>query len=418
MKFLHCADVHIDSPLRGLSSGEGVPVDEIRGAARAAFDNLVTLAVDEAVTAVVIAGDLYDGDRDDYDTALYLNRQFSRLGDEGIPVLVAYGNHDAASQITRRLRPPANVRVFSHEKPETVVLDDAGLALHGQSYASRAVTADLSIAYPDRVPGYANVGVLHTCLDGRPGHEPYAPCKVEALAARGYEYWALGHVHVRDAFTRERTWIVFPGNIQGRHARETGAKGASVVEYDGDQVAVVEHRELDTVRWVRVSVDVSQAGTVDDVLATAGDAVAGATADEAGRLTAVRLELMGETPAASELARSREGWEAQLRGDLAGASGRVWLEKVEARVMAPRDVARSGDQGEAIRAITEAVAALREDDAAWGDLASGFSALRSKISGDLTHLAELGCADLTDRGIPALLDEVEMLLVAELEGRE
>lgn len=90
--------------------------------------------------------------------------------------MIVYGNHDAASEITRRLRPPDNVPVFSHAQPETVLLDDAGLAFHGQSYARRPVTEDLSAACPDRTPGYLNVGVLHTCLDGRPGHEPYALC--------------------------------------------------------------------------------------------------------------------------------------------------------------------------------------------------------------------------------------------------
>ena len=418
MRFLHCADAHIDSPLRGLSIGEGVPVDEIRGATRAAFDNLVTLAIDEAVTAVVIAGDLYDGDRDDYDTAIYLNRRFSQLGEHGIPVIVVYGNHDAASEITRRLRPPENVRVLSHSQPETIVLDDIGLALHGQSYKSRAVTQDLSLAYPDRVPGYVNVGLLHTCLDGRPGHEPYAPCRLDALAARGYEYWALGHVHVRDELRSDATWVVFPGNIQGRHARETGAKGASLVEYVGEQITAVEHRDLDTVRWTRVSVDVSGAGTVDDVLVTVGDAVASATADEVGRLAAVRVEIFGQTRAATELTRTREAWEAQLRSDLAGASGRVWLEKIESHVRLPQDVVQGGDQGEAIRAIKEAVGVLREDGAQRAQLASEFTALRAKIGGDLSHLVDLGCADLTEGGMQALLDEAEQLLVAELQGRE
>jgi DNA repair exonuclease SbcCD nuclease subunit len=418
VKFLHCADVHIDSPLRGLSSGEGVPVEEVRGATRAAFDNLVTLAVDEGVTAVVIAGDLYDGDRDDYDTAIYLNRQFSRLGEHGIPVVLAYGNHDAASEITRRLRPPENVRVFSHARPETFVLEDAGLALHGQSYRSRAVTQDLSSAYPDRVPGYVNLGVLHTCLDGRPGHEPYAPCRLDALYARGYEYWALGHVHTRDELRRDGAWIVFPGNIQGRHARENGAKGASLVEYSGEQIVGVEHRDLYTVRWTRVPVDVSEAGTLDDVLASVGDAVATATADEGARLTAVRVELRGHTRVATELVRTRESWEAQLRADLAGASARVWLEKVESHVSLPQDSEHMPDQGEAIKSIQEAVASLREDEEERARLTFEFSALRAKLGGDLSHLVDLGCADLTETGIGVLLEEAQDLLVAELQGRE
>jgi DNA repair protein SbcD/Mre11 len=416
VKFLHCADIHIDSPLRGLSRGEGVPADEIRLAARGAFDNLIALALDEEVAAVVIAGDLYDGDRDDYGTAIYLHRQFERLREAGIPVVIAYGNHDAASEITRRLRPPGNVQTLPHKAAATVRLDDIGVAFHGQSYGKKVVTDDLSAGYPDGLPGYLNVGVLHTCLDGRPGHEPYAPCRSEALAARGYAYWALGHVHAREAVQRDGVWIVFPGNLQGRHARETGAKGATLVEYEADEIKGVEHRELDTVRWVRCEVDVSAAVGVDDVLVAATAALQEQTRDDAGRLTAARLQLVGATAAAGDLARRREEWEAQLRADLAGARGRLWLEKVDVAVTPPRDGGRQGDAGEAIAAVKAALAELRDDEAARADLASGFSTLRAKLGGDLTLLAELGCADLSDAGVLALLDDVELRLLAELEG--
>lgn len=418
MRFLHCADIHIDSPLRGLSRGEGVPAEEIRLAARAAFDNLVALAIDEEVAAVVIAGDLYDGDRDDYDTAIYLQRQFMLLREAGIPVVVAYGNHDAASEITKRLRPPDNVHLLSHRAPMTVILDEAELALHGQSYGTRAVMDDLSAGYPARVPDHLNIGVLHTCLDGRPGHAPYAPCRLAGLVNHGYEYWALGHVHTREALLQDGVWVVFPGNIQGRHARETGAKGATLVEYEGDRIVSVEHRDLDTVRWFTCSVDVTGALTVEEVLASIVDAVDAQTSQGNGRLAAVRVELSGSTPIANELTRKREMWEAQLRADLAGASGRVWLEKVNVTVASSCEAAVGGDCGEAIAAVTDAIVTLRGDDDVCADLAGGFSSLRTKLGGDLSRLTELGCPDLTASGVRDLLDDVERLLLARLEGGE
>jgi len=416
VKFLHCADIHIDSPLRGLSRGEGVPAEEIRLAARAAFDNLIALATDEGVSAVIIAGDLYDGDRDDYDTAIYLQRQFARLRDAGIPVVVTYGNHDAASEITRRLRPPDNVTVLSHRSPETILLEDAGLAVHGQSYGKRAVTDDLALAYPDPVPGYLNVGVLHTCLDGRPGHEPYAPCRLDWLLNRGYAYWALGHVHARYEVERDGVWVVFPGTVQGRHARETGAKGATLVEYDGDRISSVEGRELDTVRWSLCEVDVSEAVSADDVQSAAVSAVDALTAHDPGRLFAVRLELKGATAAADELLRDRETWEAQLRADLAGARGRVWLEKVKLGVTPPHRAGVAGEEGEAIASVRETLSGLREDEAARAELASTLAALRSKLGGDMPRLTELGCPDLTEDCMTALLDDVEQLLLSQLQG--
>jgi hypothetical protein len=154
------------------------------------------------------------------------------------------------------------------------------------------------------------------------------------------------------------------------------------------------------------------------VLATVGATVSETSTDDPGRLTAIRVELIGATPAATALTRTRESWEAQLRADLAGASGRVWLEKIEMKVTASRDASRNEDPGEAIRAITDAIAELREDAEARSELASEFSPLRATLGGDLSHLAELGCVDLTDDGVLALLDDAERLLVAQLEGGE
>ena len=134
--FIHAADVHIDSPLWGLERYEGAPVDEIRGATRRSFENLVTLAIEEKVDFVIIAGDLYDGEWKDYNTALFFVREVAKLRDAGIRVFAVTGNHDAASQITRSLRMPDNVTLFSTRKPQTIRLDSLGVALHGQSFTA------------------------------------------------------------------------------------------------------------------------------------------------------------------------------------------------------------------------------------------------------------------------------------------
>ncbi|RPJ77423.1 MAG: DNA repair exonuclease, partial [Desulfobacteraceae bacterium] len=197
MKFIHTADIHLDSPLVGLQGYEGAPVAEIRGATRRAFQNLVELAAAEKVDIILIAGDLYDGDWKDYNTGLFFSAQMARLRDEGIRVVIISGNHDAASQITKHLRVPENVTVLSVRSPETLMIEELGLAIHGQGYPVRAVTDDLAGAYPPAAPHHVNIGLLHTSLDGREGHEPYAPTTVSALLAKGYDYWALGHVHAR-----------------------------------------------------------------------------------------------------------------------------------------------------------------------------------------------------------------------------
>ena len=140
MKFVHAADIHLDSPLLGLEHYEGAPVDQIRGAVRAAFESLVELCLHEEADFLVVAGDLYDGDWQDFNTGLYFARQMVQLNQADIPVFVLHGNHDAQSRITRQLRLPENVHVFPAGQPETLTLDNLGVALHGQSFPTQHVT--------------------------------------------------------------------------------------------------------------------------------------------------------------------------------------------------------------------------------------------------------------------------------------
>lgn len=214
-RFLHAADIHLDSPLHGLSRYEGLPESEIRGATRAAFDTLVRRAIDEAVDFVVLAGDLFDGDWKDMGTGLYFARAMGELHLAGIPVFLIAGNHDAASVISRRIPWPPNVRAFDARKSQTHRLDHLKVAVHGQSFSTPAVTDNFVMAYPDRLEHHLNIGMLHTALAGRSGHAPYAPCSLDDLKAKHYDYWALGHVHEFERVC-DAPHVIFPGNIQGR----------------------------------------------------------------------------------------------------------------------------------------------------------------------------------------------------------
>ena len=248
-KFIHASDIHLDSPLRGLERYDGAPVEQIRQTTRMAMRNLVRAAIEEKVDFVMIAGDLYDGDWRDFNTGLFLLQQMSELRSADIRVFIVSGNHDAASQITRSLRMPKNVHLFPTDAPDTVILGELGVAIHGQGFAKEAVTANLAQGYPQAQAGLFNIGLLHTSVTGRDGHEPYAPCSLADLLAKGYDYWALGHVHTREVLHEHDPWIVFPGNIQGRHIRETGAKGCMVVTVEDGEVVEATHRNLDVLRW-------------------------------------------------------------------------------------------------------------------------------------------------------------------------
>jgi DNA repair exonuclease SbcCD nuclease subunit len=253
-RFIHAADPHLDSPLRGLEAHEGAPVETLRGATRKAFENLVNLAIDEAVNFVVIAGDLYDGDWKDYSTGLFFRGQMVKLQAKGIPVYLIAGNHDAASVISKKLTLPENVHVFSTRTAETMEVPGLAAVIHGRGFPHRAVPENLAVDYPAAVPGKFNLGLLHTSLTGRPDHDTYAPCSEQDLRNKGYAYWALGHIHQPEVIS-EDPWIVFAGNCQGRHARETGPRGCRLVTVkDSLEVASAEWRDLDVVRWQSVEV--------------------------------------------------------------------------------------------------------------------------------------------------------------------
>ena len=353
VRFLHAADIHLDSPLRGLSAYEGAPVDLLRTATRRAFSQLVDMAIEEDVDFVVIAGDLYDGDWRDYNTGLFFVREMGRLNQAEIPVFLVYGNHDAESEITKQLTLPKNVKSFSARKPETHRLEEIDVALHGQSFRSAATTENLAVGYPDPVTGWLNIGVLHTALEGHAAHATYAPCSLAELQSKGYDYWALGHVH-EFAIHSEDPWVVFPGNLQGRHIRELGPRGAVMVSADSDGISL-ERVFVDVVRWFHVEVDVSEAQTIDDAVTLVGERFDEVVAGEAEDVTiVVRVTLTGGTSLHGDLF----GLENQLRAEVlsqanAFGEGVLWVEKVCLNTSPQHD-------RDALKARSDAIADLQD----------------------------------------------------------
>ncbi|NGM88258.1 DNA repair exonuclease [Parapusillimonas sp. SGNA-6] len=418
MKFIHAADIHLDSPLTGLSAYADAPAAMLRTATRAAFTNLVTTAIDEGVDFVVIAGDLYDGNWKDHNTGLYFVHQMGRLRRAGISAYVLYGNHDADSEMTRKLVLPDNVHVFESRRPTTFVREDLNVALHGRSFKVAATTDNLVTTYPPPVAGLFNIGVLHTALEGNAAHANYAPCSLDELHAKGYQYWALGHVHEYKRWDGPST-VVFPGNLQGRNIRETGEHGAVLVHVDEGAPLRVERLAVDVLRWALLPVDVSGAASLNEVVRKTGNALETLMADDGATLPlAVRVQLVGQTPAHGELF----GREHQLRAEVLGqvlalGSERLWLEKVRLATQAPADIEALDGRADALADLQDLLREAQDDPDFIKSLQTDLMGLVGKAPLEL-QTSVPGFQDIRDGKLAALLDEVRPALMAHLAQSE
>ncbi len=329
--FIHAADLHLDSPMRGLSRHEGAPVEEIRGATRRAVENLVELAIHKRVNFVLISGDLYDGDQRDYGTALFFNQQMLRLKKEGIRVYAITGNHDAEAVITKSLSPPENVHFFSTKKSASERHPGLPVTLHGQGFATTKVPENLAENYPEAVPEHFNIGLLHTSLAGNAQHDTYAPCSPKELQQKGYHYWALGHIHQPEVI-RQSPWIAYSGNTQGRSVKELGERGCYLVTVN-DALEVTDHRfhPLDVVRWAHLEIDLTDLAE-EALPGEVSSALASALNEVGERLLAVRITLTGATELHGALHSQYARWQAECVSLAAEIDpGQIWVEQLKLR---------------------------------------------------------------------------------------
>ncbi|AMV40648.1 exonuclease SbcCD subunit D [Planctomyces sp. SH-PL62] len=416
MKFVHAADLHIDSPLRGLEHYEGAPVERVRLATRAALTNLVRVCIEEEASFLVVAGDLFDGDWNDFNTALFAAAQMRALRNHGVRVFVIRGNHDSRDEMSYRVPWPDNFHMLDYREPETVVLEDLGVAIHGMSFPRRELTENLVPRYPKPIKGLMNIGLLHTNATGSLDHDSYAPCSVGELAAKGYDYWGLGHIHKREVL-HEGPHVVYPGNTQGRHVRETGDKGCVVATVRGGEVASLDFRSTDVLRWRRETIALEPEDGVDELIDAARVRLK-AVADEAdGRLAAVRLEVKGRCRAHRILGDETRRLEtvAQLRALPGEFTEDLWVEKIKMETDHPldRDQLRKGRDvlGDLLRSID----GVRSDQTALGELGLQIRKLTNKVALELKDEGDLefAGADQLARWLRQAEDELLNRLTTE-----
>lgn len=344
-RFVHTADLHLDSPLRSLALREAGLAELIGNASRTVLSRIVDLCLSEAVQALVIAGDLYDGAQTSMKTARFLAQEMERLAAAGIPVFVIRGNHDALSKITRELVLPETVKVFTG-RAEVVETEWNGhaVAVHGISFSNPQAPDSLLDRFRPPVAGAFNIGLLHTSLGGAPGHDPYAPCTLADLQRTGFDYWALGHIHQRTAYPGSPT-VVMPGNPQGRDIGEAGAKSVTLVTVDDAGTVALEARELAVARFERLPVPCGGLTDWSELVEALKQALKAAPRDFAAEHLIVRPMLEGASPLAWQARRDADLLLAEAQS-LAERQGALWIDKLEVALDRGAEARPGGAVGE------------------------------------------------------------------------
>lgn len=329
-RFIHCSDLHIDSPFKGLASEKPELAKRLQASTSQAFQNIVQLAKKEKVDAVVIAGDIYDGKDKSLQAQFKFRKGLQELSDAGIPSFLAHGNHDPLDSRFATLQWPDHVTVFSGDKVQSHNIQRDGKPLatvHGISYPTRDVKENLSLQFEKHSGEGFGIGVLHTNVGHNPDHDDYAPCSIEDLVSRKMDYWALGHIHAYRVLRPSDPAIVYSGNTQARHKNETGVKGCCLVTLHPNASPEIQFVPVDSVRFICESVDLSSVGTLEQVMQCVQSQCEEISTGAGGRDTLIQLTLTGRTEAHEELMRANNAEELaeEITSEFETRSPAIWV---------------------------------------------------------------------------------------------
>lgn len=384
MQFIHAGDLHIDSPLDGLSSHSDAPIDLLRTATRSAFTNLIDEAIEREVAFVALPGDIYDGDWPDYNTGYFFTKETRRLQRHNIKVYLVRGNHDAANSMTKRLDLPDNVQVFDSDKAHTYTFEERGakIALHGQSFKEAATTTNLVPGYPSPLPGYLNLGLLHTALEGNSAHANYAPCTLAELVAKRYDGWLLGHVHEHAVLSTEPV-IAYSGNTQGRHVKECGPRGALLYTIEDGRLLPPERLIVDVVRWAVATLSIEGCADRAEVVARARQEFDRIARASDSRPVACRVVLTGRSAAHTDLFGQVRALRAELiNAAIMAGDEPFWIEKIKVESEPALDEAAVAAHADAVAQMQALLKDASKDPEFMASLKEEFATLVGKIGSD------------------------------------
>ena len=318
-RFIHAADLHLDSPLPALGDADPSLRELLQSATLGALDRIVDHTIQVKADFLLIAGDVYDSKDRSLRALVSFRKEMERLAERNIPVFIVHGNHDPLNGWGSGFQLPPNVITFGgRADTEPVIRGGREIAqITGASYLRERVTDNLASSYKrsDQTP--YSIALLHANIGHQTGHADYAPATVEDLMGAGFDYWALGHVHTRSILATDPALLVYPGNSQGRNPREDGPRGCYQVEIDQYGRAHLEFVESNVARWAHVDVSIRNCSQMDQLVDGMLEKGREVTAAFDGT-TIVRYSVRGNGPLHADL--QREGMNEELRAVLQPAA--------------------------------------------------------------------------------------------------
>ncbi len=309
VRFIHTADLHLDAPFSGIAQWDEELADHLRKATFRSFDRIMRTAVDREVDLVLISGDVFDGETASLAAQVHFVQGLEMLAEHGIAVYVICGNHDPFPSWLSDLRFPSNVQFFPDDGVSSFRWERPGkpaVDIYGVSYRNAELRENLA-HYFERGsdPAPLSFAMLHGTV-GSPGpHRQYAPFGIGDVLHKGFDYWALGHIHKRSVIRERDPAIVYPGNIQGRHPNETGPKGCYLVELGPDRPPELSFITTHEVRYETLRVDLEDVADPVEMTENAKALLEGLRDHDRERMI-VRLSLEGRTPLHARLSAEKQ----------------------------------------------------------------------------------------------------------------
>jgi len=333
--FVHAADLHLDSPFKGITVDDKSIGNNLRSATFDAFNALIDLCIKEQVRFLLVAGDIYDGADRSLRAQLKFRDGLARLSEHDIHTFVVHGNHDPVNSQSIAIEWPINVHIFGGNKVESKTIEQNGeniALISGISHIKANETQNLTKKFSKINPGIFHIGLLHCNAGSNTGHDPYAPCELSDLTSLGMDYWALGHVHEKTILSAD-PHVVYAGNTQGRHIREQGERGCYLVTVEDRSVTDIRFCPLDSVRWLRATVNIEGMSTIDQLERAIGKNIQELIENCAdARAIVLRITISGNGLLYTEIQKENAIFDLldRIRETFASEDPFVWVQEIEA----------------------------------------------------------------------------------------